>query len=69
MAMRNIDPEDGNQKEGSSAVAGLAPYWNDPQGKPSIEWKKWSNLFAVAMTAKIFNPHPRCTENSNKRHG
>ena len=52
MALRNTDPENGKQKEGSSAVAGLAPYWNDPQKKPSIEWKKCSDLFAVAMTAK-----------------
>ena len=52
MALRNIDPEDGKQKDGSAAIAGLAPYWNDPQRKPNIEWKKWCDLFAVAMTAK-----------------
>ena len=52
MALRNTDPEDGKQKEGSSAVAGLTPYWNDPPKKPSNEWKKWNDLFAVAMTTK-----------------
>ena len=52
MALRNTDPEDGKQKDGSAAIAGLAPYWNDPQRKPNIEWKKWCELYAVAMTAK-----------------
>ena len=52
MALRNTDLEDGKQKEGSSAVAGLTPYWNDPPKKPSNEWKKWNDLLAVAMTAK-----------------
>ena len=52
MALRNTDPEDGKHKDGSATIAGLAPYWNDPQKKPNIEWKKWCDLFAVAMTAK-----------------
>ena len=52
MALRNTDPEDGKQKDGSAALAGLAPYCNDPQGIPNIEWKKWCDLFALAMTAK-----------------
>ena len=52
MALRNTDPEDGKQKDGTAAIAGLTPYWNDPQRKPNIEWKKWCDLFAVAMTAK-----------------
>ena len=52
MALRNTDPEDGKQKDGSSASAGLVPYWNDPQRKPNIEWKKGCDLFAVAMTIK-----------------
>ena len=52
MALRNTDPEDGKHKDGSATITGLAPYWNDPQKKPNIEWKKWCDLFAVAMTAK-----------------
>ena len=38
-------------------MAGLSPYWQDPHSKRSIEWKKWNDLFSVAMTAK----HPIST--------
>ena len=27
-------------------------YWNDPHQNPNFEWKKWCDLFAVAMIAK-----------------
>ena len=52
MALRANDPDTGKITNGKSAVAGLALYWNDTHQKPSIEWKKWCDLFAVAMTAK-----------------
>ena len=52
MALRQNELEENNTKNGSSAVAGLSSYWSDHQKKPSVEWRKWSDLFAVAMTAK-----------------
>ena len=52
MALRANDPDVGKTTNGNSAVAGLALYWNDPHQKPNIEWKKWFDLFTVAMTAK-----------------
>ena len=52
MALRANDPDTGEITNGNSAVAGLALYWNDRHQKPSIERKKWCDLFAVAMTAK-----------------
>ena len=51
--MRVNDPDSVTITNGNSAVAGLALNWNDPHQKPSIEWKKWCDLFAVAMTAKF----------------
>ena len=52
MALRANDPDTGKITNANSAVAGFALYWNDPHQKPSIEWKKWCDLFVVAMTAK-----------------
>ena len=52
MALRAKEPHENATKDESSAVAGLSPYWNDGQKKPSVEWRKWSDLFAVAMIAK-----------------
>ena len=52
MALRQNELEENNTKDGSSAIAGLTPYWSDHQKKPNVEWRKWSDLFAVAMTAK-----------------
>ena len=52
MALRHNNNEEEKRQEGGTAVAGLSPYWNDPHSKPRIEWKKWSDLFSVAMTAK-----------------
>ena len=52
MALQAQESHENAAKEGSSAIAGLNPYWSDTQKKPSVEWRKWSNLFAVAMTAK-----------------
>ena len=51
MALRAKELEENTSKDGSATVAGLSPYWNDAQKKPSVEWRKWSNIFAVAMTA------------------
>ena len=70
MALQNTDPEDEKQKDGSAARAGLAPYWNDLQKKTNIEWKKWCDLFAVAMTAKYsisFAEVLRTVANENDR--
>ena len=39
MALRHNNNEEGKRKE------------NDPHTKPIMEWKKWSDLFSVAMTA------------------
>ena len=52
MALRANESQENAAKGTNSAVAGLNPYWNDTQKKPSVEWRKWSDLFAVAMTAK-----------------
>ena len=52
MALRANELHDSTRKDGSSAVAGLSPYCTDPQKKPSVERRKWSDLIAVAMTAK-----------------
>ena len=52
MAQRLNDPDVEKITNGNSAVADLALYWNDPHQKPSVKWKKWGDLFAVAMTAK-----------------
>ena len=53
MALRDKEPHENSSKEtGSSAVAGLTHHWSDTQKKPNVEWRKWSDLFAVAMTAK-----------------
>ena len=52
MALRANESQENAAKDTNSAVAGLNPYWNDTQKKPSVEWRKWSDLFAVAMTAK-----------------
>ena len=52
MALRHNNKEEEKRKEGGTAVAGLTPDLNDPHTKPSIEWKEWSDLFSVAMTAK-----------------
>ena len=52
MALRHNNNEEGKRKEGGTAVAGLSTYRNDPHTKPIMEWKKWSDLFSVAMTAK-----------------
>ena len=46
------EPQDSTAKDGRSALAGLSSYWSDPQKKPSFKWRKWSVLFAVAMTEK-----------------
>ena len=52
MALREKEPHESRAKDGSSAVAGLSPYWTDAHKKPSVEWRKWSDLVAVAMTTK-----------------
>ena len=52
MALRANHSKESSSKDESSAVAGLSQYWHDPQKKPNIVWRKWSDLFAVAMTAK-----------------
>ena len=50
MALRKNDLEDRKSKDRSSVVSGLNPYWSDPQKKPNVERKSWSDFFAVAMT-------------------
>ena len=52
MELRHNNNEEEKRKEAGTAVAGLSPYWNDPHSKPSIDWKKMSDLFSLAMTAK-----------------
>ena len=52
MALRAKESHENAAKVGSSAVAGLHPYWSDTQKKPSVECRKWSDFFAVAMTAE-----------------
>ena len=52
MTLRQNKLEENETKDGESAVAGLTPYWSDYQKKLSMEWRKWSELSAVAMTAK-----------------
>ena len=52
MALRANESHESAAKDGSSAVAGLNPYWNDTQKKPSVERRKCSDLSAVAMAAK-----------------
>ena len=38
--------------EEKSPLAGLSTYWNDHGEKPTMEWKKWLDIFEVAITAK-----------------
>ena len=52
MALRSIESDDKN-KEGQSAIAGLSPYWQEADKRPKSEWKKWADLFSVAVTAKF----------------
>ena len=49
MMLRDIELE--NQKEGTSAIAGLSAYWQDADNKSKVEWTKWEDLFAVAVVA------------------
>ena len=35
----------------ASAVTGLNIYWRETQKPPFLEWKKWPELFTVAMVA------------------
>ena len=53
MALRATDHEDSSSKDGQSAISGLALYWQEADKKPKCEWRKWWDLFAVAMTAKF----------------
>ena len=60
MALRHNEHVDHKTKDWSSAAAGLSPFWSNPQRKPNVEWRKWNNLFAVAMTST----HPIRLSNS-----
>ena len=53
MALRATDHEVSSSKDEQSAISGLALYWQDADKKPKCEWRKWWDLFAVAMTAKF----------------
>ena len=53
MALRQNEFKENNINDGRSAVAGLTPIGVTIKKRPTnVEWRKWSNLFVVAMTAK-----------------
>ena len=52
MVLRQNNTQHQKRKEERSTIAELAPYWSDPQRKPNIESRKWSDLFDEAMAAK-----------------
>ena len=55
-------------KERPSAKPGLALYWQDADKKPQSEWRKWWDLFAVAMTAKFSISVQEILGNSQMNH-
>ena len=67
MALRANESHESAAKDGSSAVAGLNPYWNDTQKKPSVERRKCSDLSAVAMADKYSNVNFRSVKNNRQR--
>ena len=40
------------QSGGLQAIAGLPSYWTETSKAPTLEWRKWIDLFEVALMAK-----------------
>ena len=60
MALR-ADTSQKTAAGGTSALAGLPCYWDVAECPPKTEWKKWWDLFAMAVNAKYSNSVPDVT--------
>ena len=53
MALRdNMDSSGGAASSSPSALAGLPAFWDTAESPPKTEWKKWWDVFVVAVHAK-----------------